>query len=421
MFTLQVGELSAALIQMGMPVEMAQQFAQTFGDCAQTLQHNGPIDINGPVTIGAPGTTSQTTTTNNGGSSTVNGGTTVGGSLTVNGPTTITNPTQQTIDTFLEDIFNNSSKTVLSAFLANIFLFFPNATAQLAKWTGATVWLPGTNSSNSVEVFAGPAPESDQFRTVTALNRFHTILPGDFILIVKLANAWHVVGAFTDVLLGQYRDTSLAKGSTGTIHIVDDTFTDFTGGLTITGVRALQKLVNGDYVQLFWERVNTSHNYEWYAVKIPPGIAQDIDFHLAVALAHGDATATVAVDSYRNGIQASGTTTVNNTMGWSLPNAGHGWATLISYDPATGNAVYEIRAVRMTEWAGYTAGNRQILTHDTSGNTEWLDTAAQTVVTDMQNDTTAHLLQKKTRALTVIATAAESALTTIVGGTEDSC
>lgn len=308
----------------------------------------------------------------------------------------------------------------------------------LAKWAGATIWNPGTNSSNTVEVFAGAAPETDTFTTVTALNRFHTIMPGDFVLIAQNKDAWYVIDEFADVFFGQLQSTNINQGSTGSIHVFDDAFNDT--GLTVTA-RALHDLVRNDYVQLFWERVNTSHNYEWYAIPLSRpcigkpssgisqgasgsvalydskgnsmtvsrtvwasfskihasqwclvwwdykqqqffgapltyGVAQDIDLHLTSTLAHGDATAAVTVDSYNNGEQPTGTLTVNNTMGWSMANGGHMWATLLTYDAATGNAVYEIRAPKMTDWSGYSAADHQFLMHDTSGNTQWVTGAA---------------------------------------------
>lgn len=309
----------------------------------------------------------------------------------------------------------------------------------LAKWTGATIWNPGTNSTNAVEIYAGAAPETDQFRTVTARNRFHTLMPGDFCLIERNRDAWYVVSAFTDVLFGQNQNTNINQGSTGSIHVFDDAFND--SGLTVTA-RALHDLVRNDYVQLFWERVNTSHNYEWYAIplsrpcigkpasdiaqgtsgsvalydskgnsmtvsrtvwasfsKLISGqwclawwdykqqqfygvpltygaVATDCNFHTTGTLSHGDATATATVDTYFNGDAPTGTVTINNGMHHSLPNGGHGWAYLVIYDPATGNATYEIRSVRPVDWNGYAAGSVQFLMHDTSGNMEWVTGAA---------------------------------------------
>lgn len=204
--------------------------------------------------------------------------------------------------------------------------------------------------------------------TATPYAAFRTLVQGEFGLMwYDFYKGQLYVVPLNAVLLGRYLGTGyIAAGSTGSIEIFDDQGNDL--GFAVTA-RCLTKSAKNDVMLLAWDATNN----EFFAVDIAGAkdIAKDIDFHLSGTLAHGDATASVTVDSYNNGTTPTGTTTVNNTMGWSLPNSGHGWATLLSYDPATGNAVYEIRAVRMTDWSGYSSSVIQALGHDASGNTAW--------------------------------------------------
>lgn len=287
---------------------------------------------------------------------------------------------------------------------------------------GTTVW--NAESAGFVVVLTGtPGSETNAtgFTISGVWNHLGPIFPNAYLWVGSNGQNPYVVSINEKLALAKYTGSSTWKAGTnssGTCEIYGHAPVETDLSFAVTAYNRFFTIKQNDYVILGY------YYSQWYVIAVQPassGIALDIDFHLSGTLAHGDTNATVTIDSYNNGKQPSGTVTVSNFFNFSLPNGGHGWATLYTYNDATGDATYRIRAVNMTEWSSYAAGTVQFLGHDSSGNMKWYDTAVQTVVTDWKDDTTAHEFQHKKRDLRIVPDAAETGFTTATGGTQDPC